>query len=105
MGGHNKRSALAAWNVKRIMGAINTIVEERNYLVGNSFSRADITVAAMLGMTKPAPNELFEFSEPLRSMFTEPAAASSDSSFATLFKWRDTIYEAHRGEVVIQDDN
>jgi glutathione S-transferase len=55
----------------------------RQYLVGETFSRADLTTAAMLMVLRPAPDELFVFPAPMRPFYTEPLA--EDPGFSAVF--------------------
>ena len=67
----------------------------RKYLAGNSFTRADITAAALLSIVNPAPDDVFLFPAPLRAVFADPVA--QEPAFAPVFAWRDQIYRKHRG--------
>lgn len=70
------------------------------HLVGESFTRADLTVAAML---TPAlglpPDDLFAIDSGMRPMFGVPFGA--DPSLAPLRAWRDRTYREHRGGRVV----
>jgi len=70
------------------------------YLVGDAFTRADLTVAAML---TPAiglpPQELFAMDPALRPMFGIPVG--TDPAVAPLLAWRDRMYREHRGGRVV----
>jgi glutathione S-transferase len=69
------------------------------YLVGDGFTRADLTVAALL---TPAlglpPDDLFAINAGTRQMFGMPFGA--DPALAPLREWRDRIYRSHRGRRV-----
>ena len=67
----------------------------RNYLVGDTFTRADLTVASLLNVVNPPPDDLYQVAPPIRAMFT--AEETRDPSFAPVFAWRDNIYRKHRG--------
>lgn len=82
----------------RVLNILKYGLAGRDYLVGGRFSRADLTVASMLGAVNPAPDDLFVLPEPFRSMFTLSVATQPE--FATVFQWRDDIYRKHRGETV-----
>ncbi len=84
--------------VERVLTSLKDTLSGRQYLVGDAFSRADLTVACMLMFLKPAPDELLVFPPPMRSMYTEPLAEGP--AFAATFAWRDQMYRMHRGEVV-----
>jgi glutathione S-transferase len=84
--------------VKRILASLKHILDGREYLVGNSFTRADLFAASMVGLMNPASDDLFEFPTVMRQAFTEPIA--KDPDFAPVFAWRDEMYRKHRGEMV-----
>jgi len=81
--------------VTRVLTILRHALEGRDYLVGNSFTRADLTTACMLAVVNPPPDELFLFPAPARPMFT--AQSALDPVFAPVFAWRDQIYRKHRG--------
>lgn len=93
-------SPYAEGHAKAAVGRILTILmhtlTDREYLVGNSFTRADLTTAAILAVVNPPPDELFLFPAPLREAFTDPVAL--EPAFAKVFAWRDRMYRKHRGE-------
>jgi glutathione S-transferase len=69
------------------------------YLVGDSFTRADLTTAAILGAVLGLPpDDLFAIDDGMRPMFGIPLA--EDPSVAPLRTWRDDIYRRHRGRRV-----
>lgn len=66
------------------------------YLVGDGFTRADLTLAALLGpVLGLPPDELFSIDAGMRTMFGTPFGA--DPSLAPLRDWRDRIYREYRG--------
>lgn len=66
------------------------------YLVGDGFTRADLTVACMLaGVIGIPPDELFAIDESMRAMFG--LLPEEDPAVAPLRAWRDGIYRRHRG--------
>jgi glutathione S-transferase len=69
------------------------------YLVGDEFTRADLTVAAMLtpNIGLP-PDDLFSMDAGMRPMFGTPFGA--DPALTPLREWRDRIYRQHRGRRV-----
>jgi glutathione S-transferase len=73
-------------------------LEGRQYLVGEAFSRADVTTACMLMLVNPAPDDLFLFPAGMRPMYTAPRTL--DAAFAPIFAWRDEMYREYRGEAV-----
>jgi len=84
--------------VERILTSLKHALDGRQYLVGDTFTRADIIAASMLLMVNPAPDDLFLFPAAMRPMYTVPL--TQDSAFAPIFAWRDEIYRKHRGEAV-----
>lgn len=88
----------AKLTVKRVLVSLKHTLSGRQYLVGDAFSRADLTTASMLMLLRPAPDELFVFPASMRPINTEPLA--DDSAFSAVFVWRDQMYKRHRCEVV-----
>jgi glutathione S-transferase len=84
--------------VKRLLVSLKHTLSGRQYLVGDAFSRADLTTASMLMLLRAAPDELFFLPAPVRPIYEEPLAA--DSAFSPVFAWRDQMYKKHRCEVV-----
>lgn len=71
------------------------------YLVGDAFTRADLTVATMLATIFGHPDdEHFELDARMRPMFGLPLG--DDPALAPLRRWRDEMYRRHRGERVTQ---
>ena len=81
--------------VQRNLTILKHALEGRNYLVGDTFTRADLTVASLLNVVNPPPDDLYQVAPPIRAMFT--AEETRDPSFAPVFAWRDNIYRKHRG--------
>jgi glutathione S-transferase len=75
-------------------------VAASGHLVGDGFTRADLTIAALL---TPAlglpPDDLFAIDAGMRPMFGIPFGA--DPSLAPLRDWRDRMYRDHRGGRVV----
>ena len=66
------------------------------YLVGDGFTRADLTVASMLaGLIGIPGDELFALDESMRAMFG--VLEEKDPVLGPLRAWRDGIYRRHRG--------
>ena len=84
--------------VRRILTSLKETLSGREYLVGDTFTRADITTAAMLMLFKAAPQEFFVFTPELRFVYLDKLG--EDPTFAEVFAWRDRMYRDHRGEVV-----
>src|SRR5262249_28663544 len=45
--------------VERILTSLKHVLDGRQYLVGDTFTRADVTAASMLLLVNPAPDDLF----------------------------------------------
>ncbi|MGA6973717.1 MAG: glutathione binding-like protein, partial [Candidatus Binatus sp.] len=88
----------AKLTVKRLLVSLKQTLSGRQYLVGDAFTRADLTTACMLMLVKPAPDELFFLPPPERPIYTE--AVAEDPEFSAIFAWRDQMYKKHRGEAV-----
>jgi glutathione S-transferase len=88
----------ARLTLRRVLVSLKQTLSGRQYLVGDAFTRADLTTAAMLMLVLPAPEEFFAFPRPVRRVYTDPL--SDDPAFAAVFAWRDEMYRRHRGEVV-----
>src|SRR5581483_3824218 len=77
-----------------LLAELAAAVAARPYLVGDGFTRADVTVAAMLGAPLGLPpDELFVLEPPMRAMFGLPLA--EEPAFAPLRRWRDELYRRH----------
>lgn len=95
---HSERRARAA--VLRALAVLAARVAHHRYLVGEQFTRADLTVAAMLLDVVPPSEALFVCDPPfMRALMTDPEIASA-AELAPVFAWRDRIYRDHRGGVV-----
>ncbi|MFZ0677849.1 glutathione S-transferase family protein [Candidatus Binatus sp.] len=84
--------------VTRILTSVRDTLSGRQYLVGDTFTRADVTVAAMLMLLKAAPQEFFVFTPEVRFVYLDQLG--DDPAFSEVFAWRDRMYKDHRGEVV-----
>ena len=84
--------------VTRILSSLKETLSGREYLVGDTFTRADITTAAMLMLFKAPPQEFFVFTPELRFVYLDKLG--DDPAFSEVFAWRDRMYKDHRGEVV-----
>jgi len=81
--------------VQRQLTILKHALDGRNYLVGDSFTRADLTAASLLNVVNPPPEDLYQVAPPVRAMFTSDEAR--DPAFASIFTWRDNMYRKHRG--------
>ncbi len=88
----------ARLTVKRVLLSLKQILHGRQYLVGDTFTRADMTTACMLMLVKPAPDELFLL--PAAGRPTHHEAFADEPEYSPLFQWRDEMYRRHRGEAV-----
>jgi len=69
-------------------------VEQSQYLVGDTFSRADLTVATMISpLIGFPPEELFSLDAGMRTVF----GVSFAQELVALRTWRDETYRRHRG--------
>jgi glutathione S-transferase len=84
--------------VERILAILKYALDGHEYLVGDAFTRADLTAASMLLLVNPPRDDLFVFPASMRPMYT--ASPTSDAAFAPIFAWRDKMYRKHRGEAV-----
>jgi len=74
-------------------------VADRPYLVGDGFTRADLTVASLLAAPLGHPaDDLFTLDPGMRPLFGLPLA--DDPALAPLRAWRDALYRRHRGRRV-----
>lgn len=88
----------ARLSVKRVLMSLKNLLSGSRYLVGDSFTRADLTTSCMLMLLRAAPDELFFIPAPVRPIYSEPIA--DDPAFSHVFAWRDEMYRKHRHEVV-----
>src|SRR5277367_1800510 len=89
--GHSEYSEeQARLTVRRLLLSLKQTLSGRQYLVGDAFTRADLTTASMLMLLRPPPDELFFLPAPERPIYTEPVA--DDSAFSPVFAWRDQMY-------------
>ena len=88
----------AKLTLRRVLVSLKDTLSGRQYLVGDAFTRADLTTAAMLMLLRPAPEEFFAFPDQVRRVYMDPLA--DDPAFAPIFAWRDQMYKKHRGEAV-----
>jgi glutathione S-transferase len=85
--------------LRMLLADLARAVAGRRYLVGDAFTRADVTVAAMLAgpLGHPA-DDLFVLEPFMRSMFGLPLG--DEPALAPLRQWRDDLYRSHRGRRV-----
>ena len=86
--------------MERLLGALVAdlarAVASSPYLVGDGFTRADLTVASMLaGLVGIPGDELFALDESMRAMFG--VLEEKDPVLGPLRAWRDGTYRRHRG--------
>jgi glutathione S-transferase len=71
-------------------------VDSAPYLVGDTFTRADLTMVCMLATVFGHPDDtLFALDDGMRPMFGLPLG--DEPALASLRQWRDGIYRRHRG--------
>lgn len=86
--------------MRALLADLARAVGARPYLVGDGFTRADLTVATMLaGIFGHPPDELFALDPPFRAMFGLPLG--DEPALAPLRRWRDELYRRHRGRRVV----
>lgn len=74
-------------------------VEHGPYLVGSTFTRADLTLACMLATVFGHPDDaIFALDAGMRPMFGVPLG--DEPRLAPLRSWRDDLYRRHRGRRV-----
>ena len=92
--------ARAVATLERTLPDLANAVAASPYLVGDAFTRADLTLACMLTPILGAPpEELFALDEQTRAMFRLPIG--KDPRLAPLRAWRDETYRRHRGGRVV----
>jgi glutathione S-transferase len=85
--------------LRRFVSDLARAVERSPYLVGDGFTRADLTVASMLATVVGVPgDDLFQLDASFRPLFGLPLG--DEPAFAALRPWRDGIYRRHRGRRV-----
>jgi len=85
--------------LRTVLPDLAAAVASTPYLVGQTFSRADVTVAALLAPSLGLPpDDVFAIDAGMRQMFGTPFGA--DPSLAPLREWRDRTYRQHRGRRV-----
>ena len=78
-----------------VMDELNRLVEQRSFLVGDTFTRADLTACALFyPMVRPREHPLGEHQMQLSSSLNEYDRQWKDSP---LFKWVRGIYAGYRG--------
>ena len=83
-----------------ILADLARAVTARPHLVGDTLTRADVTVAAMLAGPLGHPSDdLFTLDPAMRAIFGLPLA--DDPALAPLRRWRDDLYRRHRGGRVV----
>jgi len=86
--------------LRRALPELARAVAGGGYLVGDAFTRADLTLACMLTpVLGPPPDELFAIDAPIRAMFR--LSLGDDPAVAPLRAWRDETYRRHRGGRVV----
>jgi glutathione S-transferase len=93
--GINERSVSLAWDKLRVAGeGFRAEVQPSGYLVGETFTVADLTLAALLG--PPVAPEQFPYPQPQRDHpLLAPLRETLDES--GLLEWTRGMYARHRG--------
>ena len=92
--------ARAVATLERTLPELANAVAASPYLVGDAFTRADLTIACMLTPTLGAPpDDLFALDDQMRALFKLPIG--KDPRLAPLRAWRDETYRRHRGGRVV----
>jgi glutathione S-transferase len=69
------------------------LADGREFLLGGSFSYADVTMAASLQFILPVDQRHIALGPATREVWTHPGLANE---YADLIAWRDRLYSAHR---------
>jgi len=86
--------------LRSVLPELAAAVEAAPHLVGDGFTRADLTVACMLApVLGVPPDDLFALDEGMRGMFGLPLG--DDPALAPLRAWRNEVYRRHRGRRVL----
>jgi len=81
--------------LRALVADLTRAVAAAPYLVGDAFTRADLTVASMAAtVIGIPPDDLYALDDSMRAMF---GILNADGALAPLCKWRDDIYRRHRG--------
>lgn len=85
--------------LRSVLADLAAAVAASPYLVGDSLTRADVTVAAMLAAPLGHPeDDLFALEPFMRGMFGLPLR--EEPALVPLRRWRDELYRRHRGRRV-----
>lgn len=86
--------------LRSVLPELAAAVQGSPHLVGDAFTRADLTMACMLApVLGLPPDDLFALDDGLRGMFGLPLA--EEPALAPLHAWRDDTYRRHRGHRVV----
>ena len=97
-----QREASTGRVLRALLADLTQTLATRSYLVGDTLTRADVTVAAMLATVFGHPaDDLFALDAPMRAMFGLPFG--DDAALAPLRRWRDDLYRRHRGRRVVPE--
>ena len=91
-----QREASTGRLLRAFLDDLNKTLATGSYLVGDTLTRADVTVAVMLATVfGHPPDDLFVLDAPMRSMFGLPCG--DEPALEPLRRWRDDLYRRHRG--------
>lgn len=82
-------------NLTEGLARLNSALEKREYLVGNSFSRADLTAASLLAPLFQPPEHGFQWPSP-EAMPRVLTAYQSEFQDSRVGRWVLSMYERHR---------
>ncbi len=81
-------------NLRDTLENLNTILRSKPYLVGDSLTLADLTVAALSIAIKSPPSEYLDIPSQLKNRGIPGIA--DDPAYQDFFRWRDQIYTNYR---------
>ena len=86
--------------LRTVLPEVASALASAPYLVSDAFTRADLTLAALLTpVIGLPPEDLFSIDPGMRALFGIPFGA--DPALAPLRDWRDHTYRGHRGRRVV----
>lgn len=89
----------AQGQIVTFLGDLARALRPGTYLVGDGFTRADLTVVSILNVVVGHPaDDVFQLDAAMRGFFGLPLA--KDPALHPLVAWRDAIYRKHRGRRV-----
>jgi len=80
-------------NCEQVFEELQAALEGSDYLVGGTFSYADVCMATSLQFVRPVTDEYIRLGPATRLAWTDDLLAGK---YPTLLDWRDRIYQEHR---------